>query len=62
MNIQKHMEAIFVVTLVVVSAGTFAFDGMWEADTWGSASVVRDGAARPARTVVVCAPTPPPRA
>jgi hypothetical protein len=62
MNIQKHMEAIFVVTLVVVSAGTFAFDSMWEADTWGSASMARDGAARDARAVVVCAPTLPRRA
>jgi hypothetical protein len=40
MNIHKHMEAIFLVTLVVVSASTFAFDSMRDADTWGTACVV----------------------
>jgi hypothetical protein len=62
MHIQKHMEAIFIVTLVIVSAGTFAFDSVWEADTWGSASMARDKDARHARTVVVCAPGAPQRA
>jgi hypothetical protein len=62
MNIHKHMEAIFVVTLVVVSAGTFAFDCMRDADTWGTASVARDKAVRQARTVVVRAPAVPQRA
>jgi hypothetical protein len=59
MNIHKHMEAIFVVTLVIVSAGTFAFDSMRDADTWGTAAVARDKAVRDARTVVVRAPTLP---
>lgn len=59
MNMHKHMEAIFVVTLVVVSAGTFAFDSMREAATSQSASAT---AAREARTVVVRAPTLPQRA
>jgi hypothetical protein len=59
MNMHKHMEAIFVVTLVVVSAGTFAFDSMRDADTSSSASAT---AAREARTVVVRAPTLPQRA
>ena len=59
MNIHKHMEAIFLVTLVVASAGTFAFDSMRDADTWGTASVARDKAVRDARTVVVRAPTLP---
>ena len=61
MNIHKHMEAIFVVTLVVVSAGTFAFDSVKEADAGLSASVARDGVAS-ARAVVVRAPTLPQRA
>ena len=62
MNIHKHMEAIFVVALVVVSAGTFAFDSMPDADTWGTASMARVKAVREARTVIVRAPTVPKRA
>jgi hypothetical protein len=62
MNIHKHMEAIFVVTLVTVTAGTFAFDSMREPEAPRSASVARDEAARDARIVVVRAPTMPRRA
>jgi hypothetical protein len=62
MNIHKHMEAIFVITLVTVTAGTFAFDSMREADASRSASVARDAAMRDARIVVVRAPTMPRRA
>jgi hypothetical protein len=64
MNIHKHMEAIFVVTLVVVSAGTFALDSAGEADAGQSASVsaARDNATANARAVVVRAPTLPQRA
>ena len=56
MNIHKHMEAIFVVTLVVVSAGTFALDSVREADAGQSASAARDSATANARAVVVRAP------
>jgi hypothetical protein len=62
MNIHKHMEAIFVVTLVVVSAGTFALDSVREADAGQSASAARDSATANARAVVVRAPTLPQRA
>ncbi|MFC5478709.1 hypothetical protein [Massilia suwonensis] len=61
MNLHKHMEAIFVVTLVVVTSGTFAYDSLREADE-SVASVARDNPAREARTVVVRAPTLPQRA
>jgi len=62
MNIHKHMEAIFVVMLVTVTAGTFAFDSMRASDAQQSASVARDAATRDARIVVVRAPTLPRRA
>jgi hypothetical protein len=57
MNIHKHMEAIFVVTLVVVSTGSFALDSIREAEAGPSAPVARKGAAADARAVVVRAPT-----
>ena len=62
MNIHKHMEAIFVVTLVVVSAGSFALDSLPQADGERMASATRDGAAPDARAVVVRSPTLPQRA
>jgi len=62
MNIHKHMEAIFVVTLVVVSAGTFALDSVMEADAGQSAKAARESATAKARVVVVRAPTLPQRA
>ncbi|MGJ9416662.1 hypothetical protein ACHAC9_02685 [Massilia sp. CMS3.1] len=61
MNIHKHMEAIFVVTLVVVSAGTFAFDNVKEAEAGLSAAVARDSVTE-ARAAVVRAPMLPQRA
>jgi hypothetical protein len=62
MNMHKHMEAIFVVTLVVVSAGTFALDSVREADAGQSASIARDSATAHARAVVVRAPALPKQA
>ena len=62
MNIHKHMEAIFVVTLVVVGTGTFALDSVQEADAGQSADAARDGATVDARAIVVRAPTLPERA
>ena len=53
MNMHKHMEAIFVVTLVIVSAGTFALDSVREADSGQSASSARDSATANARAVVL---------
>jgi hypothetical protein len=61
MNIHKHMEAIFVVTLVVVSTGTFALDSVRDADG-GQAATARENATANARAVVVRAPTLPQRA
>jgi hypothetical protein len=60
MNIHKHMEAIFVVTLVVVSAGTFALDSAPAADAGQSASAA--GATANAGAAVVRAPALPQRA
>lgn len=57
MNMHKHMEAIFVVTLAVVSAGTFALDSVREADAGQTASAARDSKMANARTIVVRAPT-----
>lgn len=59
MNIHKHMEAIFVVTLFVVSTGTLAFDSLKEAAAGQSAAVARENAAASARAIVVRAPTMP---
>ena len=62
MNIHKHMEAIFVVTLVVVSGGTLVLDSVREADAGQTASAARESAMAKARAVVVRAPTLPQRA
>ncbi|KQQ97187.1 hypothetical protein [Massilia sp. Leaf139] len=65
MNIHKHMEAIFVVALVAVGVGTFAYDSLPQANAVGSAAksaaVTRD-AVSDARAIVVRAPTMPRRA
>ena len=62
MNIHKHMEAIFVVTLAVVSAGTFPLDSVREADVGQAASAARESATAKARAVVARAPALPQRA
>jgi len=56
MNLHKHMEAVFVVTLVLVSAGTFALDSVRAADAGQTASAASDSV-KAARAVVVRAPT-----
>ena len=61
MNMHKHMEAIFVVTLVVVSAGTFALDSVRETDAGQSAAAASESTTANARAVVVRAPTLPQR-
>jgi hypothetical protein len=38
MNVHKHMEAIFVVTLAAVGAGSFALDSLPDAEAKASAS------------------------
>ena len=62
MNIHKHMEAIFVVTLAAVGAGKFAYDSLPQASATGSVPMARQGAAADARAIVVRAPTLPRRA
>jgi len=64
MNIHKHMEAIFVVALVVVSAGSFALDNAPAADAGqpAAASAARNSATASARAAVVRAPALPQRA
>ncbi|WP_156885716.1 hypothetical protein [Massilia niastensis] len=42
MNIHKHMEAIFVVALAAIGAGTVALDSVPEARATSSAPVARD--------------------
>jgi hypothetical protein len=60
MNVHKHMEAIFVVALAVVGAGSLALDGVSEANASVSAPVMRDVAAASSSAVVtVCAPKAP---
>ena len=62
MNMHKHMEAIFVVTLAVVSAGTFALDSVREADAGQTSSAARDSKTANARAIEVRAPALPKQA
>jgi hypothetical protein len=62
MNIHKHMEAIFVVTLAVVSTGTLALESLSSGDAEQSVAVARENAVSQARAIVVRAPTLPQRA
>lgn len=59
MNIHKHMEAIFVVTLAAAGACKFAYDSLPQASTAGPVPMARQGAGADARTIVVRAPTLP---
>jgi hypothetical protein len=59
MNVHKHMEVIFVVALAVVGLGSFAIDGLPEADA--RAPVMRDVAAPSGQALVMCAPKAAPR-
>ena len=63
MNVHKHMEVIFVITLAAVGLGSYALDSLPDAEARNSASapVMRDVAAQGARqdaapVAVVCAP------
>lgn len=62
MNIHKHMEAIFVVALAVVSTGTLALESLSSSDAKSPAAAARGNAVAQARAVVVRAPTMPQRA
>ncbi|MBQ5965076.1 hypothetical protein [Massilia sp. ZL223] len=53
MNIHKHMEAIFVVTLGVLGAGKFALDSLPEAKAKPSAPVARNIATAGTMAVVI---------
>jgi hypothetical protein len=59
MNIHKHMEAIFVVTLAAVGAGKLAYDSLPQATAAGAAPTARQAAVADARAIVVRAPTLP---
>jgi hypothetical protein len=53
MNIHKHMEAIFVVTLAVIGVGTLVIDSLPEAVARTAAPVARNLATPGAMAVVI---------
>jgi hypothetical protein len=53
MNIHKHMEAIFVVTLAAIGVGTFALDSVPEAEAKASTPVAQDVATPGTMAVVI---------
>jgi hypothetical protein len=53
MNIHKHMEAIFVVTLAVIGVGAFALDSVPEASARPAAPVARDVATPGTMAIVI---------
>ena len=53
MNIHKHMEAIFVVTLTAVSVGTFMLDSMGEANAKAAVPEARNVATAGTMAVVI---------
>jgi hypothetical protein len=53
MNLHKHMEAIFVVTLAAIGVGTFALDSVPEADAKPAAPLARDVATPGTMAVVI---------
>lgn len=53
MNIHKHMEAIFVVTLVVVSAGSFVFDWLRDEGAGPTVAAVHGSATHDGGAVVM---------
>jgi hypothetical protein len=53
MNIHKHMEAIFVVTLAIVGVGTFALDSLREASARPSTPMARNVATPGTMAVVI---------
>ncbi|MBQ5940857.1 hypothetical protein [Massilia sp. AB1] len=53
MNIHKHMEAIFVVTLATLGAGKFALDSLPEAKAKPSVPVARNVASGATMAVVI---------
>jgi hypothetical protein len=52
-NIHKHMEAIFVITLAAIGVGTFALDSMPEAEARPSTPLARDVATPGTMAVVI---------
>jgi hypothetical protein len=53
MNIHKHMEAIFVITLAIVGVGSFVVDSLPEADAKPSLPVARNIATPGTMAVVI---------
>jgi hypothetical protein len=53
MNIHKHMEAIFVVTLAAIGVGAFALDSLPEADAKAAMPLARDVATPGTMAVVI---------
>jgi hypothetical protein len=53
MNMHKHMEAIFVVTLAVIGVGSYVVDNLPEANANSSQPVARDIATPDSMAVVI---------
>ena len=62
MNIHKHMEAIFVVTLAVTGVGKFALDSLPSNKSSGSVPMARNTATPGAKLVATPGPVPAKRA
>ena len=60
MNIHKHMEAIFVVTLAVTGVGKFALDSLPSAAAGGSGPMARNTVTPAAKAASVHGPAPMP--
>lgn len=60
MNIHKHMEAIFVVTLAVTGVGKFALDSLSSGESGGPVPMARNTATPGAKLVAAPAPMPLP--
>lgn len=58
MNIHKHMEAIFVVALAAIGAGSLALDSVPEAQATPSAPVARNVATSGGEVAVVIVRAP----
>jgi hypothetical protein len=53
MNIHKHMEAVFVVTLAVIGVGSYVVDSLPQAEARPSLPVARDIATPDQMAVVI---------
>jgi hypothetical protein len=53
MNVHKHMEAVFVVTLAIIGVGEYLFDSMPDTELASTVAVAEVVATAPAMPVVV---------